>query len=194
VTQLPRSKIEKAAYVKDDRPVLGGVYLDTGGCFMASNGLIAAKVPVESVDEGLESGLIPLASVKAIRKAKRDIMPDEVAPAGKFPSGYIHDQLLDVPAEAPIIVLDAAQLYKLAQAICTSSSHLCIGLYLPRRYRKSVMVKEMGGEGIGLLMEMNAEASCNLRVALDELRGVLVDGDPINGALRAKLRKALVEG
>ena len=196
--KLPLSKIEKAAYTKEDCSQLAGVYFD-GTYFLASDGFIAARVEAElhPGDEELKSGLIGHDAVKGIRKSKRNILPGEIEPMS-FPAQYIHEQLVDVPAEAPIIVLDAALLYNLANAICTPhrDKRLLVGLYLPLPYGKPVIIKAVGSEdaGIGLLMEHHNDASCNLRDALDKLRKVLVEGDPIDSALRAKLRHALVEG
>lgn len=201
--KLPNSKIEKAAAIGLNRPFLEGVYVDTESeCAFASDGFIAARVPIE-LSEGDDGGLVDLSNVKAIRKARnRDILPCEIDESAKFPVGYIQEQLLDIPTEAPIIVLDAAKLYNLAQAICEPSrtKHLFVGLYLPKKHGP-IIVKALdpysgdrGTGGTGLIIEVRNNMSYNLRLALDELRQVLVDGDPVDSKLRAQLRHALVEG
>jgi DNA polymerase III sliding clamp (beta) subunit (PCNA family) len=164
--KLPSNQIEKAAAgPKEARAYLRQVVLSVENkTLTACDGHILAVISIEP-EAGDTSGYIPQDVFKAARKSKRGLIvahgaldvvgaatfwrPTE-ASEGRYPPVY--KIIPKKPNRAPDILLDAALLLRLAQAV--NESGTCVKLWVIDKHA-AVYAEPTKGDGFGVIMPLS---------------------------------------
>ena len=202
--KCPQGKIYKVVSESDSRPTLKQVYFDDEKkALVAADGFMMAVVPVDASDNDV-GGLVDPDVLKLARKrGSGELVLDEkyitISGTGwrvdrgqdDYPDckAVLEQCKTNADKAAPVLVLSAERLYKLAQAIC-DTSWLGVKIFLPRTSTGAIEVRpevETGARGILMPMAHRANAG----VDLTPLVKALENDEEITPEMRAQLKSLL---
>lgn len=203
--RVPNSKIYKAvAKEGENRLVLTQVFFDKDNeRLVASDGFVMAVVPVDDIAPNDVGGLIDPDAFKMARKHGNGhlVADDEHAVVldtswkvkrdiGTYPDyESILKNRTNADKAAPVLVLSALKLYRLAQAIC-ETPRLGVRIFLPQKPNEGIQVRpeiENGARGI-LMPQAHPD---NEDIDLTGVARALANDEEITPDMREMLKRLL---